>query len=150
VSARTVALKLAALKAVKDHLTSEDALAKGELMDDLDPGDRKTAALPDGTKVGTVTVSQRDAAFKVTDERAFVAWVKEHRPTAIVEAVRESDQKDILERIPDTGEIPDGVELGEPGAPYVSVRQSKDEAEALVAAWRRGEVALPNLGAIES
>lgn len=149
-SAREVALRLAALKAVKDALTKEEGSSKGALMDDLDPGDRKQAALPDGTKVATVSVSQREAAFKVTDERAFLAWVKEHRPTAIVEAVRESDQKSILEGIATSGEMPDGVELGEPGAPYVSVRQSAEQAEALVAAWRRGEVALPNLGAIES
>lgn len=153
-SARQRALELACLKAVKDRLTALDTETKAALMDgDLDPGDRKSAVLPDGTDVGTVSVAKgRAAKLKVVDERAFLAWVKKNRPTAIVEAVRSSDQDDLLAKAEESGELPDGVDLGDPGAPYVSVRQSKEQAEALVAAWRAGTVALPGLvaGQVES
>src|SRR5690348_16486127 len=106
-SARQRAVELAALKAVKDRLTALDAETKAALMDgDLDPGDRKAARLPDGTEVGTVSVSVgRAAKLKVVDERAFLAWVKVNRPSAIVEAVRSSDQEDLLAKAEKSGEL---------------------------------------------
>jgi hypothetical protein len=66
--------------------------------------------------------------------------VKTHRPSAIIEAVRASDQADILKRITSTGEIPDGVEQGQDGSPYVSVKQTPEQTQAVVQAWRSGAI----------
>lgn len=148
---RQVALKLAAIAAVKKHLTGVDNDAKADLMEHLDAGDRKTAVLPDGTSIGTVSVSKPgDPQVVVTDSRKFLAWVKEHRPTAIIEAVRESDQKSILEAALTDGEVPDGCDLTDGKASYVSVRQTEEQRQAVVTAWRDGSLALPSIvGEIE-
>lgn len=147
-----IALRLAALKAVEEHM----AVMKQDLRDlaseELDKGDRKAAKLPDGSTVGNVTKSDPKPTTKpkVIDEAAFLVWVKKHRPTAIVERVRESDQVSILAGIESTGEIPDGVDLVESTArSSVSVTQTPAQREALVAAWRAGVIELPDVLAIE-
>lgn len=143
---RQISLKLAAIAAVKKHLTALDRETKEALMDYLDPGDRKGAVLPDGTEVAAVYVSKQGAPqVVVKNEQAFLAWVKENRPTAIVERVRESDEKSILEAALTSGELPDGCEIGDGKASYVGVKQSKEQIDAVVQAWRDGSLALPSL-----
>ena len=146
-TAREAALTAAAVKALQDGIRDARAVADAAVMAALDPGDRKNAVLPDGTKVGTVSVSnQGEPVWRVTDPDAFLRWVKEHRPTAIVEAVRSSDQKSILDAIPDTGELPDGVDLVDGKAPYVSVGKQTDEQRAAIAkAWADGTLEIPDL-----
>lgn len=149
---RSVALRLAAISAVKKHLTAVDNQAKDELMGHLDPGDRKGAVLPDGTEIGTVYVTKAGGPeVKVVDERAFLAWVKENRPTGIVEYVRDSDRKSILEGALTSGELPDGTEVGDGKASYVGVRQTEPQRQAVVDAWRSGALALPSIaGEVEA
>lgn len=144
-SARQSVIVLAALKALKDHLAGLDKEEKKALLEELDPGDRKNAVIP-GTKtsIGTVSVSQREGGWEVVDERAFLGWVKKNRPSGVVESVRESDQKSILTSIDETGEVPDGVMQGDDGDPYVTVRQTPAQREALIEAWRTGAIELPD------
>lgn len=146
-STNEILLRLAAIKAVRDVLTKVEKDAKDELLGEVRGRMGATSAtLEDGTEAATVSVSLGKAAtLYVADERAFLKWVRENRPTAIVESVRSSDQASILEEAKSTGEIPDGVELGNPGERYVTVRQSADQRTATVAAWRRGELPLPSL-----
>lgn len=150
---------LASIKAVKDVLTAEERREKQALMDELGGRMGATGAvLPDGREGATISISAGKAAkLEVVDERAFTDWVREFRPGAIVtvESVRDSDRDQILkvftETFEETGELPPGVMLGNPGEPYVMVKQSKAQAQAVVEAWRAGALALPgSVGEIES
>ena len=80
-----------AAKAVADELGRLIAGNKAKIMRDLDAGDRKHATVA-GVDCGTVSVSSPDERFAVGDVAAFTAWVKTHRPDAIVttESVRPS------------------------------------------------------------
>lgn len=148
-TARDAALQAAVMKALGTIVKDVDDRVRRDVMTVLDPGDRKSAVLPDGTKVGTVSVTEGRQGWRVVDDRAFLEWVREHRPHAIVEQVRDSDKRAILDGIRKTGEVPDGVEPTQ-GAPYVTVRQSDDQAAAVVDAWRSGALDIPDpLGAIE-
>lgn len=131
--ARQLALRLAAIKAVKDVVTAAEKAAKAEAADVLDPGDRKNAVTDDGASVGTITYAQPSDALRVVDESAFLAWVKQNRPSAVVESVRESDKTSILTAAQATGELPDGVDLVT-RAGYITVRQSPAQVAALMAA----------------
>lgn len=142
-----VALDLAATKAIKDHVTTLWENLRVEAGDHLEPGDKKAAKLPDGTTGASIlkTDPKPTASWKVTDEAAFLLWVKEHRPSAIVEQVRSSDTTSILGGIADTGEIPDGVEeVTSQGRPTVSVTQTPAQRQAVIDAWRSGALVLPD------
>ena len=142
---RDLATRAALVKAMIDVLRDVDAATKTALMDVLDPGDRKHASV-DGRDCGTVSVSKGRESWKVTDDAAFTRWVKTHRPDAIVESVRKSDQASILAGIKGDGEVPDGVEPSF-GDPYVSVRLTDDQRSELIAAFRSGAARLPELDA---
>lgn len=142
-----IALDLAGAKAIKDHVTSLWENLRAEAGEHLDPGDKKAAKLPDGTTGASIlkTDPKPTTAWKVTDEGAFLLWVKEHRPTAIVEQVRSSDTTSILSGIADSGEIPDGVEeVTTQGRPTVSVTQTPAQRQAVIDAWRSGALVLPD------
>ena len=134
-----------AAKAVADELGRLIAGNKAKIMRDLDAGDRKHATVA-GVDCGTVSVSSPDERFAVGDVAAFTAWVKTHRPDAIVttESVRSSDQTSILAGIPESGEIPDGVELVV-GDPVVSLRMTQPQRAAMLAAVRAGSIGVPEL-----
>jgi hypothetical protein len=142
-----VALDLAAVKAVKEHVTALWENLRAEAAPLLEPGDRKAAKLPDGSTGASIvkTDPKPTTVWRVTDDRAFLAWVKEHRPTAIVEVVRSSDITSILGAIPTDGVVPDGVEEVETvGRPTVSVTQTTAQRQAVIDAWRTGSLVLPD------
>jgi hypothetical protein len=135
-AAREHARRLSVIGAVKKYLTELEAEAKAEASEHFAPGDRITATTDDGTVVGVVTMTKPgEGSWAVVDRRAFLAWVKKNRPTAIVESVRSSDEESILKGIAANGLIPDGVEL-KPGAkPTLQVRP--DHAKVRTLDWRR-------------
>jgi len=111
--AREHAVRLSVLKAISEEVKRVDGVARGDAKDAFTPGDRITAALPDGTVVGSVTrtkATPATTAFRVVNAQQFLAWCKANIPTAIVESVRSSDQEAILAGIPKTGVVPDGVD----------------------------------------
>lgn len=130
--AQTTANKLvtlAVLKKIVERLTAEVKASA-----DLDPGDRKSAKAGKQS-IGYVLLTDPKEAFRVTDGRAFRAWVKEHRPDEIVtiESVNSAFEKAILERgCDEAGESIPGVELVA-GAPVMQVRPTAD-AEAAIRA----------------
>lgn len=145
-SAREAALRLAALKALKDRVDDAYTSARKAALAAMDPGDRKSAVLDDGTDIGTVSVTKPKLRAAVVDERAFLAWVKAEAPGEIVESVRETYRRHILGRVErygnvvdtETGEIlADGVEL-RPSEPYATCRQSDAQAAAVAAAYAAG------------
>ncbi|MDP9143664.1 MAG: hypothetical protein M3N43_03045 [Actinomycetota bacterium] len=91
----------------------------------LEPGERMRAQLPDGTVIGAVTIGKAAETAAVTDERALLAWVKEHRPTEVVESVNPA-YVEVLKRQAkahgfahtEDGEVIPGVELRTGSASY--------------------------------
>jgi len=138
-------LELAGLKALADHVKGLTDEAKKVLAGQLRRG-TISAFVEDGDEpvdVGTVVVVPTRFAWDVVDEVAFLKWVKTNRPTAIVESVRSSDQKSILEGVEAAakagGEVPDGVgRVRSTG--YVQVKQTADQRDALLEAAADGRL----------
>lgn len=115
------AVRMVVLRALEKKVEAAIKATKAAARSAYTPGDRKVAEL-DGVILGSVTLSKgRGGGFKVTDERKFLAWCKQHRPSAIVESVRSSDQESLLEAIENGGPVPDGVEEVDGGSPYFTV-----------------------------
>lgn len=134
-SVNEVAVELSLIKAMKDALAAAEKKAKAELQEVIARG-TAYATVPDLGEVGTVVVTADSAGtWAVENEAAFLAWVKEHRPSAIVEAVRDSDKKVILAEVEKLGVLPDGVGLSEGRAGYVTVKQTPVQRDTLVRAY---------------
>lgn len=146
-NAREAAARAAILKTLYDQVKAAFTAAKADVMDHLDPGDRKHAVLDNGGDLGTVSVSIGRASAAVHDETAFLKWVRENRPDEIVETVRPSFRAHILKIAADTGapvvnddgEYVDGIEV-RTGEPYVSVRQTADQRDAVLEAYDAGHL----------
>lgn len=72
---RRLVVQLAVAKAVADQAKAVMDAVKAELEEAMDPGDRKTAAI-DGQDVGTVSYAKTTPEARVTDEAAFIEWVR--------------------------------------------------------------------------
>jgi hypothetical protein len=89
----------------------------------------------DGTDLGAVCLSAGRTSAKVTDPAAFLAWVAQRHPSELVQAVRDSFTKKILDAVTAagepvdtaTGEVIPGVEVTT-GDPFLTVRPT-DEAK---------------------
>lgn len=148
-TARNTARTAAVLKALSDLSAEAYKRAKADVAEHLDVGDRKTATLEDGTKIGTVSYSDGRKTPRVYGDTAFLDYVRQHYPGEIVQTVRPSFIKTLLESgtVTDTGELCDsttgelipGVEVRN-GDPYISVRQDNAAVRAIAAAWQRGEL----------
>ncbi|MFE0877285.1 hypothetical protein ACFW4X_20920 [Streptomyces smyrnaeus] len=168
----------AVLKALLDEVKEAYEEARTDVQHLLDQQEKATgarqfaAALPDGTKVGTVSLSGGDPAAQIVDEDAFTEWAREAYPaeavTRIVKTVNAAFTAKLLEEMtaagvaadPATGEAVPGVEIKATRRRSHSVRFSPKSktnpggGRALVGeAWRRGELAslvLPALAPAES
>lgn len=156
-SLREIGQRLALLKALNDATKTAIERTKHEFGEEVGWARLSglAARLPDESEGATLSVVvSEEGSPVVTDDRAFLAWVKRNRPTAIVETVRDSDRKDILAKCVETGELPDGVGISDPKDPYVMVRQTTAQRANTIRAWReRGDLALPDLtepGEVES
>lgn len=138
----------AVMKAISDLAADAFKRSKADVAQHLDPGDRKGAALDDGTKIGTISYSEGRKGAKVYAETAFYDYVAKHYPGEIVSVVRPSFVKTLFATgtevddelcDPKTGEMVPGVRV-ERGDPYVSVRQDDDAVRAIARAWQRGEL----------
>lgn len=81
------------------------------------------------TDHGRVNVQQRDGTRRIEDERALLAWVREHAPTEVTEVVRPAYKKTALDALvdspyglahPETGELVEWAGYGEPSKPFVA------------------------------
>lgn len=102
---------------------------------------RAVAALPDGTTVGTVTMTHGAASAKVVDEQAFTAWVQDNYPTEIVEQVRPAFKRSVLDRVKRDGELPPGVDLTY-GDPRPMVKTEPGAETPIMRAWQSGHLDL--------
>lgn len=124
-----------------------------------------SVTLPDGTKVGNVTLPEKKAKFEVTDEEAFLEWMESVNPLAIEEVVVPPQPEMRYKRVkqpslnafmkglkpgPDgmavdeNGEIVDGVTHTPSGTPtsMTITYEGKDAGrQAIIDAWRFGDLA---------
>lgn len=157
-----LALREAVLKTLADAIGDDLKAVKQEMSKALEASGATQAAavLPDGTKVGTSSLSVPRLTARVVDEAAFVGWVASHAPAETVVTVRDAYRKSLLAQLaaggvaevadPETGEIVHvpGVEIVT-GEPKHTVRLSKDGPGRIVEASREGLLAhldLPQLG----
>lgn len=147
---RDLALRIAALTILEERVKAarDDArLAILQALDDLG-GDSVRAELPDGTRIGKVSVTTPKPSPRVTDEQKFTGWVAQQWPTEVVWHVRDSFKKTILEKMRpsdagavyvETGELVEGVTFAERD-PFASCRFDPDGRDALADALRDGQV----------
>lgn len=147
---RAAALKPAVLKVLGDAIAEAIATAKQAVRDGFNEtgASQTVAALPDGTKVATVSLAgEGKKSASVTSPRALLAWVLAHHPGETETIIRDSYLKKLLETAkaegraidPATGELVPGITVGD-ASPYVSVRFKTGGREAIIAAWQRGEL----------
>lgn len=117
--------------------------------------------LPDGTKIATIyTNGSGDPEARVDDMPALVQWAIVNAPTEIhrefVTTVREAFLKKILDQMTDAGTNqiadPDGVVQTVPGvsvrprrAKTHSIRFKPGGEAAIIAEWRKGNIAIPGI-----
>jgi hypothetical protein len=144
---RTLAVQAVAMKVLADQVKARDIGVRRELQAALDVGDRKTATLDDGTKVGAITYANGRVTARVNDEQAFTEWVLANYPDEVVPLVRSSFRDAILKATTGAGQpmTPDG-NLDVPGvvlgasAPYLTVKPNPDAIPALVDAIRANQL----------
>ncbi|MFE9391631.1 hypothetical protein [Streptomyces sp. NPDC006784] len=165
---KQLALAEAALKTLGDAVKDQLAEVREQMQTHLDDtgASRVDATLPDGTKVATVSRSESKPKAVVIDEATLLAWVREHAPdeitSRVVTEIRPAYMTALLARLTAAGaaEVPDeetgeirevpGVEMRTSRVTTHTVRAAKGGAEAIVAAWRSGQLAhldLPQLTA---
>jgi len=97
---KEIAIELAALTHLKDAIkeATEELrrLAKDEL---LNVGCDMTKAFVNNQEVAKISLITRDVDFVITDDKAFVHWVKENAPSEIEEKVRDSYKKVFMESL---------------------------------------------------
>lgn len=145
-----LALRLAVHKVITDQLKAMRGQLDGQARTVLEPGDRVTAKLPSGEKLGSVTLASGRVTVRVVDETAFTRWVVERFPSEVEQVVRESFQKALLDSVKRDGGWVDktsGEVVHVPGVavttgePSPSVRLAQGAQEAVAKAWQSGALA---------
>lgn len=147
---RDLALRIAALTILEERVKAARDEARQEIMQALNElgGDSVRAELPDGTRIGKVSISAPKPTPRVTDEEKFTAWVAQEFPSEVVWHVRDSFKRAILDKMrptsfgavyTETGEVVQGVTFAERD-PFTSCRFDAEGREALVDAMRAGQV----------
>lgn len=78
-------LKQTILGAIKDEVEAGRGEHLGHLVDEYERSGTKSfsVALPDGTKIGNVTLTEGKDSVGIKDQTAFFLWMKEHYPEEI-------------------------------------------------------------------
>lgn len=161
-SLKDIATRTAVLSALADAINDELKAAKKELQEGLKAAKDETGtqqigvSLPDGQDIGKVSLVRPKAAAIVTDDKAFLEWVRSVRPgeitTRLVTEVRPAWTALVLKQItaagvvqwcdPDTGELHDvpGIQI-QGRAAYTRLTVPDDGRDAIAKAWRAGELA---------
>lgn len=122
----TVVLE-AAFRSRVDELHKE---TRERVRETLHPGDRRTVRIGD-REIGAVRVNKATTGWKVKDRDAFIAWVAEHHPAAVIalpQVVPAWEREFLKNPIDTTGEIPPGVEESE-STPSLVITPNEAAAE---------------------
>lgn len=131
-----------AAKEAKDRLRREFAAALEEVGADA------AKAVLAGAEIAKVSLVQPKCSAEVIHEQAFIEWVRSNWEYEIVESVRDSFRKHLLESIqfvdgkalyPRTGEVLDFIASNQRD-PYISTRFKDGGRAALVEALRAGSI----------
>lgn len=144
---RELAIQLSAITLIADAAKEAKDRLRGEFMAALEEvgADSAKAAL-EGEEIAKVSLIQPRTAAEVLNEKAFVQWVKDNYEFEIVETVRESFKKHVMESVENvngkaiykrTGEVLDFISFNSRDA-YVSTRFSNGGREVLTQAFRTG------------
>lgn len=154
-----LALEEAALKTLADAILDRLKAVKAEMQEALVTGGigKIDATLPDGTKVATISRSDAKPSAVITDDDAFLAWVRANSPhnitSKVVTEVRPAYRTALLAEMTaagvaewadrDTGEVHQvpGVEVKATRSLTHSVRPTAGGREAIAEAWRTGALA---------
>lgn len=153
-----LSLRLAALTALRDYIDEEVTALRQTVRDDALQARQEYGVksldvqLPDGSVVATVTLSDPQPRPFVFNEQALLAYVRVNYPQEVVESVRDSFKKVLLEQLapmPDgdgavntaTGEVVDGVTF-RTGSPSIALRYKQDGRYRIECAWREGGIEL--------
>ncbi|MEY3346650.1 MAG: hypothetical protein ACKN8W_02165 [Actinomycetales bacterium] len=129
-----------AAKEAKDRLRREFAAALDEVGADA------AKAMLAGEEIAKVSLIQPKTSAEVLSEKALVEWVRANWDYEIVETVRDSFRKHILESVenvdghaiyPRTGEVLDFISFNSRD-PYIATRFKDGGREALIEAFRVG------------
>ena len=143
---KDIATELAALTVIKDAVVEATnelrELAKTELTN---VGADMTKAIVDNQEVAKITLVTRDASFVITDEKAFIEYIKINFATELELKVRESFPKKFFETLaytPEkqifstmTGEVLSFMDI-DYKEPYVSTRFASDGRDIVLEAIR--------------
>lgn len=129
-----------AAKLFADEIKAQGDAAKAELLDAMAAAgaERIRVTDEDGTDLGPVSLGAGRTSAAVVDEAAFVKWVADTYPDAIVQAVSADMRLRLLNAAKkagepvdvETGEVIPGVEITQ-GASYVSARPSAEAKERM-------------------
>jgi hypothetical protein len=159
------ATRVAVLKVLRDTVEAEYEAARRRVLDGLRASRAELGlksmrvTLPDDTPVATVSVVEPKAAVVVVDEDAFTSWVAENYPTEVETRVRSSWQRKFVSRLdatpgpvadPSTGEVVPGLAARPAAEPRsFSLRSLPGGVEEIVGAWRRGDLDLRGVLALD-
>lgn len=120
--AKRAALKAAVLTTLQTKVKDADKVARADVLDQLDAGDRLTARYK-GQVIAAVRVDPGKVTPSVTDPEKFAAWCAEHYPTEVEmkPVVRGAFISAVLQASKEAGVpcMPDGT----PGVPGITVRE---------------------------
>ena len=148
---KTVTLPAVVLKVLADEIAARLTAVK----DAAKAGFAETGTnqaipeLPDGTPVATVSLAGGNSkGASVTSPAVLLAWVQENHPGEITHIIRDNYLKKLLDTAkaegrpvdPATGEVVPGITVKD-STPYVSVRMKPGGKDAIIAAWRAGQLA---------
>lgn len=157
-TAKETTTRLTVLTALRDAIDAEVTeirkAATAELADlNNTAGVRQLdVTLPDGTKVASVTLTNKNPKPTVWNEDEFLTWVKQNHPTEVMEVVRPSWQRALLDacdidgdaaihRV--TGEVIPGVGPAGQHRPGLLIRWKRDTGRGdTLAAIRDARVAV--------
>jgi hypothetical protein len=130
-SLRDLALELAAITVIADSAKEAKEKLRAEFADALEAvGADAAKANLDGDDIAKVSLIKPKKSAVINDDQKFLKWVKDNAPTEVVESVRDSYRKVLLEAIeisndeafhPQTGEVLEFITIVEK-SPYISTR----------------------------
>lgn len=146
---RELALRLSAITVIADAAKEAKDRLRDEFAQALNAvGADAAKAVLDGTEVAKVSLVSPKPSASVLHEQALTNWVKANWEHEIVETVRESFRKVILERIennngvavyPETGEVLDFISFKQRES-YVSTRFASGGRDVITDAFANGEL----------
>lgn len=140
--------RLAVLRVLRDRTDAAIQEQRAVVEKLLLPGERRAVSLGDEAVFAWVSVTKPSGGGTLTaavrDLDALLRWCREHRPSAITETVRPSDQAALIAEIKagTLDEVPDGIEVStsSPSSPTLRVNVEDGAFEALLTAVRAGRI----------